>query len=151
MIELARTSVNIDVSVSEVFRYVTNLERYGDWFPGVISVKSANQNAHATVGKAYLETLRLPEGEMDIVIDVVKCQPDRLFMTHGNLDGILPQMTMTFSPHQDDRCQFTLQYHSRNPSLSETSDLVSALKTDISNRAKMGVERLKYQLETGCY
>ncbi|MFC3153242.1 SRPBCC family protein [Litoribrevibacter euphylliae] len=143
MIELAKVSTTISAPVAAVFDYVTNMENYGEWFPGVVAIKSGNNLPHARVGKTYLETLQLPGGEHELSIDVVQSEALSLFLTQGDLEGILPQMTMRFSEEQEGVCTFDLQYHSRNSSLSEESEIITALRKDLVERAAVALVNLK--------
>jgi len=147
MIELAKTSITIAAPVADVFKYVSNMENYKQWFPDVSQITSANTLEHAVVGKKYKEMLSMPGGEVELEIEVDCCDVNELFLTKGNLEGVLPQMTVTFSVNQDQSCQMNLQYHSRNPALTSTCDIVIALKENLNHRAKIGVANLKSILE----
>jgi len=148
MIELAKTSTTIATPINDVFNYVSNMENYGHWFPGVVAIRSKNNLMHAAVGKTYVETLNLPDGECELTIEVDQCDTDHLFITKGDLAGVLPQMTVMFSSDEENNCLITLQYHSRNTSLTEKSDIVIALKEDLTVRAEIGIARLKEILES---
>lgn len=146
MIELAKTSGTISASVNTVFNYVTNMDNYGYWFPGVQAIKSKNSTPHASIGKTYLETLLLPDGEYELTIEVVECEVNRFFLTKGDLTGVLPQMTIEFFPEEKNKCRMKLQYHSRNSSLTEKSDIIIALKKDLKIRASEGISNLQKML-----
>ena len=143
MIELARTKTVISAPVNTVFQYVTNMENYGCWFPGVQAIKSKNNFPHATTGKTYLETLLFPDGKYELIIEVVQCEVNRLFLTKGDLEGVLPQMTIEFETDGENRCLMDLQYHSRNSSLTDKSDIVISLRKDLAIRAAAGVTNLQ--------
>lgn len=148
MIELTKTSAIISAPVCDVFSYVTNMENYGSWFPGVETIKSKNNFPHSTVGKTYLEKLLLPNGEYELTIEVAECENDRLFLTKGNLEGILPQMTIQFHTHEVNKCRLNLQYHSRHKGLTEDSDIIISLRKDLAVRASAGITNLQKILET---
>ena len=150
MIELAKTSINIAAPIDSVFKYVTNMENYKQWFPGVIAIKSENTLSHGVVGKKYLEILSLPEGDAELKITVAQSEANKLFLTKGDLPGILPQMKVTFCVNEDKTCQVNLQYHSRNPDLTPASSIVIALREDLSIRANKGVAKLKVLMEQSC-
>ncbi len=147
MIELSKTPITIDVPTAVIFKYVSNMENYKHWFPGVIDIKSANSLDHGVIGKKYVEKLSLPSGDSELLIEVDQCDTNHLFLTKGDLAGILPQMTITFSVGEDKRCEVILQYHSRNPELTEVSDIIVALREDLNVRAKNGLAKLKDILE----
>ncbi len=147
MIELAQTSITITAAIDRVFNYVANMENYKSWFPGVVDIRSANDLAHGAIGKKYVEVLSLPSGAAELEIEVDQCQLNKLFLTKGNLAGILPQMTVAFSVNEDSGCEVKLQYHSRSPDLTPTSDIVLALREDLNIRANDAVARLKAIME----
>jgi len=147
MIELAKTSITIAARIDTVFEYVSNMENYKHWFPGVVDIKSANNLTHGEVGKKYVEILSLPSGAVELEIEVDQCDINHLFLTKGNLTGILPQMKVTFFVNEEKSCEVNLQYHSRNPELTPTSDIVIALREDLSIRANKGVAHLKAIME----
>lgn len=146
MIELTRVETVIAAPVKQVYDYVTNMENYGDWFPGVVTIRSANEKPHCAVGKKYIETLHLPEGEAELVIEVDKCIQHQLYITKGDLPGLLPQMTMKFTTLGDSECHFDLSYHSRNETLMGDSDLIGALREDLSRRARQALVNLQQRL-----
>jgi len=147
MLELATTSVTIIAPIARVFKYVSNMENYRQWFPGVINIKSANNLAHGEIGKTYVETLSLPNGNAELEIKVVQCKANQLFLTKGNLAGVLPQMTVTFTDNENQSCTLHLQYHSRNAELSSNSEIILALQENLKIRATHGVLKLKVILE----
>jgi len=148
MIELAKTSVTILAPVKTVFVYATNMEHYKQWFPGVLEIHSANNLKHGEVGKTYVEQLALPNGETALEIKVVQCEENRLFITQGDLVGLLPQMEMTFTSQGESSCTMDLSYSSRNPALSENTDMLETLRANLHERAETGIAKLKSILET---
>jgi carbon monoxide dehydrogenase subunit G len=147
MIELTEASITITTPIDTVFKYVSNMENYKEWFPGVIDITSANDLSHGVVGKTYIETLSLPNGDAELVIEVDQCEINHLFLTKGNLAGILPQMTVVFSIDEENHCEVRLKYHSRNPELTPTSHIIMALREDLTIRANKGVAKLKAIME----
>lgn len=142
MIELAKASTLVPASIDTVFQYVTNMENYGEWFPGVRAITSENSLPHATIGKTYVETLLLPEGEFELIIEVSQCEPNRLFLTKGSLEAVLPQMTINFSHERENQCWVNVQYHSRNSDLDASSAMIIALREDLGQRLVIGLANL---------
>jgi uncharacterized protein YndB with AHSA1/START domain len=147
MIELVQVSTIFSAPVDTVFKYVTNMENYIDWFPGVLSIKSKNSLPHATVGKTYLEALQFPDSEYELTIEVAQCEVNRLFLTKGDLEGVLPQMKIEFFADAENKCHMHLQYHSRNSNLTEKSETIILLKKDLGNRVPVGISNLKNIVE----
>jgi hypothetical protein len=141
MIELANTSLAINAPINTVFNYISNMENYINWFPGVVDIRSANSLRHGVVGKEYIEKLSLPNGDVELTIMVVRSEVNKLFSTQGNLEGILPQMTVKFSVNTDKNCEVNLQFHSRN--LTLTDNIINSLKEDLIARSKIALANLK--------
>jgi len=147
MIELAQGMTIINAKVETVFKYVSNMENYKTWFPGVVEVRSFNELAHGTQGKQYQETLNLNGEQGQLIIEVNQCKPNELFLTQGNLPGILPQMTIRFLTTQENTCEMNLQYHGRASELAQNKNLQEMLQQDLHSRTQQGLTRLKQLME----
>ncbi len=147
MIQLAQHSITINTSVEKIFNFVSNMENYKSWFPGVIDIRSNNGLDHGVVGKQYKEKLLMPDGESELLIDVVDSTKDKKFQTQGDLVGILPQMTIAFSELSSQGCEVNLQYHSRSQNLNESDDLIVALQSDLDVRSHTALATLKSIME----
>ncbi|MEH6347439.1 MAG: SRPBCC family protein [Bermanella sp.] len=151
MIELAQGTLTINTPVSTIFKYVSNMENYKEWFPGVEEVRSFNELAHGTVGKQYKETLNLNGEKGQLIIEVIQCKPNELFLTQGNLPGILPQMTIRFLATQENGCEMNLQYHGRASELKQDESLQKMLQQDLHKRTQQGLLQLKQLMESHGY
>ncbi len=147
MIELAQGTTIINAKVNTVFKYVSNMENYKTWFPGVVEVRSFNELAHGTQGKQYRETLNLNGGQGQLIIEVKQCKLNELFLTQGDLPGILPQMTIRFLATQDNACEMNLQYHGRAIELAHNKNLQEMLQQDLHIRTQKGLAQLKQLME----
>lgn len=148
MITLASASACISAPIERVFSFVSNMENYQQWFPGVIAICAADSLAVSTPGKTYTETLQLPDGDMALTITVDRYEVNRLFQTKGDLPGLLPQMTVRFAVCPTGGCEVSLTYHSRNTELAESSEVVIQLQEDLNIRAKQGLETLTSLMES---
>ena len=148
MILLAEKKMQIDQSSEHIFAYVTNMENYGDWFPGVVSVKSFNDLPHATVGKRYQELLVLPEGEVNLVIEVKDCEKNIRFYTEGDLTPLLPAMLMEFTSLAPDKTEFNLRYFTRNTDLEPTDELIESLRLNLLGRIHDAETNLKQHFKS---
>jgi len=147
MIELAQGTTIINTQVGTVFKYVSNMENYKIWFPGVVEVCSFNDLAHGTQGKQYQESLNLNGEQGQLIIEVKQCKPNELFLTQGNLPGILPQMTIRFLTMQENACEINLQYHGRASELAQNKNLQAMLQQDLHSRTQQGLAQLKQLME----
>lgn len=100
---LAEDSVRIKRPVSDVFDYVKNMERFGEWFPGVLAIESADAHSHGQIGKEYVETVVIPlRGKRKIKLVVREAQVDKIFVTEGKLSPLMPRMEVSFYSNGSD-------------------------------------------------
>ena len=57
MVQLAQLQKSFKLPSSRVYRYVTDMENYANWFPGVIDIRSVDELPVGAVGKRYLEKI----------------------------------------------------------------------------------------------
>ena len=143
MILLAEKTMTLTQSKEQVFSYVTNMENYGEWFPGVVSIESSNGLPHGVIGKKYKESLLMPEGEVSLVIEVKDCLLNRRFYTEGSLNPVLPAMLMEFELTELGETKFFLRYFSRNAELNSNADLIKMLQQNLSERVDLAEKTLK--------
>ena len=143
MILLANIETVIDCPVAKLFNYVTDMENYLHWFPGVINISSYNNLTKNQIGKQYIETLEFPSGMEKLIIQVAKYEKNRLFTTEGNLELVLPMMTMNFKEETENSCHFTLSYFSRNTELDTDNSMLKTIQTDLKHRLPTAINKLK--------
>ena len=74
---LTEQSIDIARPASTVYRRASDLERFGEWFPGVVALASTDALPHASVGKVYRETVDVPgRGRLDVRVEVREARPD---------------------------------------------------------------------------
>ena len=155
MILLTSASISINQNPHKVFDFATNMENYADWFEGIINIASSNTLSQFSLGKCYQETLVINGEEQQLTIKVDQCLRPQLFITKGDLAGILPQMTMKFTdinrgletePNTTSTLM-ELSYHSREPSLESNQAMLDFLRQNLSQRAEAGLKKLKGLLE----
>lgn len=145
---LTENSVEIACPVEAAYEYACNLERFGEWFPGVIAIESANALEHATVGKTYLETVSVPlRGSRKIGITVVAAEPNRLLVTEGTLPALLPRMEIRFHAIAADACRIDWRMFSRKDGLLSRVTLLPLARRVMRKRAAIGMRRLARALE----
>ncbi|GAB1268425.1 hypothetical protein NBRC116493_16780 [Aurantivibrio infirmus] len=143
MILLASIEEQINCSSSSLFDYVTDMENYIHWFPGVIDVKESDNLPKDQVGKQYLETLSFPTGPQKLTIEVKQFERNRFFVMEGDLEPILPRMMMKFDAMKDNTCKFSLSYFSRSAELDSQAPLIQALQASIQQRLPIAIQALK--------
>lgn len=142
MILLAETMITFDTPAEQLYEYVTNMENYGDWFPGVAAITSQNNLPHGAEGKTYQELIQMPGGEASLVIQVKQSNPNERFYTEGDLEPLLPAMEMEFNSVNQGGTEFSLKYFSRNDEL-EDSEIITGIKENLAERILIAARNLQ--------
>lgn len=146
---LTEQTTTIACPVEAAYQYATNMERFGEWFPGVISIVSANTLQHAQRGKEYLETVAVPlRGKRQIKLSVKEAQADKLFVTEGEFPPLMPRMEIVFQATGADSCEIRWRIFSRNESLLIRATLIPLARSVMRNRAAIGMKQLTQTLES---
>ena len=149
---LAKKRVRINRPTSVVFDYITDMERFPEWFPKVREVSSANKLAHGQIGKTYLETVRMPFGGTRRIRLIVRDSiADRLFVTEAQFPPVSPRMEVVFHELDDEACAVDWQMFSRNRSFLAWLILLPLVRRVMSRRASVAMAQLKQILETQAY
>lgn len=132
----------------EVFQYVSNMENFGEWFPGVIAIESHNPMRHGEVGKEYLETVRVPlRGQQQIVLAVQEVRGHQFFATEGRFRPLLPRMEIALAETDGGFCELTWRMYSRSSHPAVRYLLLPLAKRVMGQRATSGLAALKERME----
>jgi len=147
---LAEQRATIDCTASSAYAYATDLEHFADWFPGVLAIHAADGQPAGSIGKTYLERVRIPlRGEREIRVTVVDAERDRRFATESPFRPLLPRMEMQFDADGEHRCQLRWRMFSRNRSAVARMTVLPLARAVLRRRAAQGIAALKQQLESG--
>ena len=145
---ISESTIGIELPSLQVFEYISNMENFAQWFPGVVSIKSVDQKGHGEVGKKYLESVTVPlRGKQNIELSVVESIPGKLFCTIGEFKPLLPKMKIELLDLKDGGCELSWRMYSRNDSKLVHFLVLPLAKRIMQNRAGLGVVRLKRKLE----
>lgn len=145
---LAESAVEIACPVGAAYRYASNLEHFGEWFPGVIMIESANGLPPGEIGKEYLETVAVPlRGRQKIRLVVREAERDRLLVTEGAFAPLLPRMQIRFEALTEQSCRIHWQIFSRNRGLMARMTIIPMARAVMRKRALAGLAALKRRLE----
>jgi len=145
---IAISSIRIKASIHDVFDFVVNMENYKQWFPGVIDIKSHNDLPHGAIGKTYNEMVKIPFiGKKETIIEVMKAEGNKQFITAANLPPLWPQMHISFSKNQNHTTRLTCTFNSRSKNRFFILLFLPFIKQDMQARANAGVLHLKKILE----
>ncbi|HTF81913.1 MAG TPA: SRPBCC family protein [Cytophagales bacterium] len=146
---LTITTIAINCPITEVYKFVINMENFKLWFPEVMDIKSDDQRTHGVVGKKYLETVRLPfKGVQKISLTVVQSEDNKLFITEGMFLPLLPRMVVKFTEDAHKITSLTWSMHSRNDSFIFKTLFLPFIQKVIEKRATVGLQNLKKILES---
>lgn len=147
---LTEKTIHIQQPTSVVFGYVSNMEKFGEWFPGVISIASANALDHGQQGKEYLETVSLPlRGTRKVKLEVREVRRDQFFATEGLFPPLMPRMEIELHETGPSSCELTWRMFSRSNSRIVRYTLLPLARRVMDKRASLGVAALKKRWEDG--
>lgn len=144
---LAQGSVEIDRPVAETFAYVSNLENFPAWFPGVVSISSLDTLEHGQVGKRYRETVRMPFGRTGTIdIEVKEASAGERLRTEGG-GLVLARMSVDFAALSEGQTRVEWRMVSRNQRWWFRWLVMPLLRRVMSRRAIDGLRKLRENLE----
>jgi len=144
---LAQGEVVVRRPQNETFAYVTNLENFPAWFPGVADVRSFDDSPHGRVGKRYRELLRMPFGRTSTIdIEVKEVRAGEHLLTEG--DGVVQaRMTVAFSALSAEATKVEWRMSTRNERWWFRLFILPLLRRVMGGRARAGLRRLRENLE----
>ncbi len=145
---LAEESVEIRCSADEAYAYACDLEKFGEWFPGVIRIVAQDALDLTAIGKSYLETVAIPlRGNRNVQIRVKEAERNSIFITEGSMRPLLPRMEIRFRASGTNSTLVSWQMHSRSQSALLRATLIPLARRVMKTRARQGMANLKRQLE----
>ena len=102
-------SIEINRTPDDVFAYVDDLGRHGEWQKGIVSVHVETEGP-THVGTRATDTRRMPGGPRDVTYEITEHDPPRTSSFQGVSGPIRPTGTITVEPLDDGkRSKLTLQ------------------------------------------
>ncbi|WP_437832081.1 SRPBCC family protein [Sorangium sp. So ce1153] len=144
---LAQGSVEIRRPLHETFAYVSNMENFPAWFPGVAAMRELDTLEHGQVGKRYRETVHMPFGRTGTIdIEVKEARVGERLLTEGE-GFLLPRMSVDFAALSDDSTRVEWRMVSRNQRWWFRWLVVPLLRRVMRGRARDGLRELRENLE----
>ncbi len=144
---LAEGSVEIHRPCRDVFAYVANLENFPAWFPGAAAMHGTDELDHGEVGKRYRETVRMPFGSTGTIdIEVKEVRAEARFMTEGE-GFLMPSMSVDFAALPDGRTRVDWRMVSRDQRWWLRWLVIPLVRRTMGRRARVGLRRLRDNLE----
>src|SRR5436189_464343 len=103
-------SIEIDRPPTEVFGYLDQLDRHGEWQEGIVSTKVETEGP-TRVGTRATNRRKVPGGERDIEYEITEHDPPRKSAFRGTSGPVRPVGTVTVEPLDDgSRSRVTLEF-----------------------------------------
>lgn len=149
MIRLAQAEARLASPAGQVFDWVSDLRRFGDWFPGVLGIQAAHAGGEPGLGAHYRESVKLPlRGATEVDIRVCTYEPGAQLVTEGDLAPIWPRMQIDIAADGPDHCRLIWRMDSRSqsPGIRLAAPL---LRRVMQRRADGAMRRLRQQFGDG--
>lgn len=148
MRDIAEHSVEIHADLTDIFAYMSNMEHFGEWFPGVIAIRSANSQHHGTIGKTYLETIKIPfRHAQEYALEVKESMKNEKFVTEGEVPPLFPRMTIRFTEISPIVSHVAWKMESRSRKVLFNLLFLPLLRHVMAKRAQQGMVNLKHMFE----
>ena len=142
-----RHTIEIARSPEDVFAYLDQLDRHGEWQGTLVSTKVETEGP-TRVGSRATDTRKVPGGQQDITYEITEHDPPRRAAFRGVNGPVRPVGTVTVEPAGDGRSRLTLELDLQGHGIV---GLVMAPLARMQARKEVpqDQERLKERLEAG--
>jgi uncharacterized membrane protein len=142
-----RESIEIDRRPEDVFAYLDQLERHGEWQGQIISVKLESEGP-TRVGSRATDKRRVPGGPREFTYEITEHEPPRKASFRVLNGPIRPHGTVTVEPVGDGaRSRVTLELDFAGRGLGKL--LLPLVRMDAKKHVPEDQKRLKERLEAG--
>jgi uncharacterized membrane protein len=144
---MIRESVEIDRRPEEVFAYLDQLDRHGEWQGNIVSTRVETEGP-TRVGSRAVNRRKVPGGERDIRYEITEHDPPRKSAFRGTDGPVRPVGTVTVEPLDDgSRSRVTLEFDLVGYGLGK---LVAPLaRRQAARQIPQDHAKLKERLESG--
>jgi uncharacterized membrane protein len=140
-------SIEIARSPEDVFAYIDQLERHGEWQGAIISVTRETEGP-TRVGSRATDLRKVPIGKQSVTYEITEHDPPRRAAFKGVNGPIRPVGTVTVEPAGENRSKLTLELDL--PGHGLLGKLLSPIAMrDARKQVPGDQQRLKERLESG--
>jgi uncharacterized membrane protein len=140
-------SIEIARSPEEVFAYIDDLERHGEWQSQIVSVRRDTLGPTA-VGTRATDVRRTPMGKQSVTYEITEHDPPRRAAFRGLNGPVRPVGTVVVEPVGDGRSKVTLELDLEGHGL--LGMLVAPMaRSQARKEVPQDQQRLKERLEAG--
>jgi uncharacterized membrane protein len=139
-------SVEIARSPEEVFAYVDELSRHGEWQEQIVSNEVLTEGP-TRVGTRVRQTRKVPGRQQTFTYEITEHDPPRKASFRGVDGPIRPAGTVTVEPAGDGRARVTLRFDLEGHGIGKL--LAPLAKLNARKEIPKSHQRLKERLEQG--
>ncbi len=140
-------SIEVGRSPEDVFAYIDQLERHGEWQTQIISVTRETEGP-TRVGTRATDLRKVPGGKQSVTYEITDYDPPRRVSFRGVNGPIRPIGSMTVESVEEGRSLITLELDLRGHGL--LGALLGPLaRSDARKQVPKDQRRLKERLESG--
>jgi len=140
-------SVEINRSPEEVFAYLDQLDRHGEWQESILEVKVETEGP-TRVGSRATDKRKVPGGPRDVTYEVTEHEPPRRVAFHGLNGPVRPVGTVVVEPLGDgSSSRVTLELDLQGHGLGKL--IAPFARMDARRTVPRDQQRLKERLEAG--
>jgi uncharacterized protein YndB with AHSA1/START domain len=140
-------SIEVGRSPEDVFAYVDQLERHGEWQTQIISVTRETEGP-TRLGTRATDLRKVPGGKQSVTYEITEYDPPRKVSFRGVNGPIRPVGTMTVEPIAEGRSRITLELDLQGHGLLGAL-LAPLARKDARRQLAKDQRRLKERLESG--
>jgi len=144
---MIRHSVEVARTPAEVFAYIEQLDRHGEWQEAIVSARKEPPGP-TRLGTRNIEVRRVPGGPREFTAEVFEYDPPRRIAARGLNGPIRPTIAMTVEPIRDGAgSRVTLDLDLRGYGIGKILVFVARLAS--KKKVPADLNRLKTRLESG--
>ncbi|HZO96283.1 MAG TPA: SRPBCC family protein [Gaiellaceae bacterium] len=141
-----RESVEIGRRPEDVFAYLDQLERHGEWQGSIVSITRETEPPTG-VGSRAREKRKVPGGVREVTYELTAHEPPRRVSFRGVDGPVRPVGTVTVEPAGEGRSRLTLELDFEGHGLGKL--LLPLVRRDARRHVPEDQRRLKERLEAG--
>jgi len=139
-------SIEIDRPAEEVFAYLDQLDRHGEWQSSLVSAK-VETDGPTRVGTRVLERRKVPGGARDIPYEITAHDPPRKASFRGTAGPVRPVGTVTVDPVGESSSRMTLELDLEGHGIGKLFAIFA--RRQAAREVPASHEKFKELLETG--
>jgi len=143
---MIRESIEINRSVDDVFAYLDQLDRHGEWQTSILSVELETEGP-TRVGTRATEMRKVPGGKQKVTYEITAHEPPRLASFRGVNGPIRPIGTVTVEPAGESRSRVTIDLDFEGHGIGKL--LLPLVRRDARKLLPDDQRRFKERLEAG--